>query len=188
MASELQRLAEGVRAVGDAAGPMRRELAEGAKRARSLAQSVPRDGGQSGSAVAAALAEAERRCRAADDALARFDAKADAFAKNLAGGPGGGASTVQAVKRIVLAGLSISVVSFANGPLAPAAINSLPVDPGLKESAMTTIAAGAKAVEAGAEAQKKREEMVGEPVAKPLYSDARPPPPPACPRLWKPPK
>ncbi|NCD18380.1 MAG: hypothetical protein EOL89_00085 [Actinobacteria bacterium] len=190
MASDLQRLAEGVRAVGDAAGPTRRELAEAARLARSLGQSVPRHGGQSGSAVVAALAEAERRCRAADEALARFDSKADAFAKRLAGGSGGfgGAvrSVVGGVKTVAVAGGTVVIVALSGGDVPPAIMSALPLDAGVKDAGVRLVEGVHTGFDTYAEALKTRDEMVGEPIAKPLYSDTRPPPPAAGPRLWKP--
>jgi len=188
VASEIQRLAETVRTVGDAAGPTRRELADAARLARSLAQTVPRDGGQAGSAVVAALGEAERRSRAASEALAEFDAKADAFARRLAGGGGGvgGRSIIEGFRMAVVAGLSIPVVALSGGAMPRAVISQLPVDTGVKEAAITAIERGGEALGDGAEAQKLRDEMVGEPIAKPTYSDTSPPPPGTPTRTWPP--
>lgn len=125
MASEIQQLAQTIRSVGDSAGPAQRELAEAARLARSLAQSVPRGGGQAGSAVLAALAEAERKARAAGDALARFDSRADAFARRLAGESGGGTAraVLGAVKNILVAGAVVPFVAFTGGDVAPQLIS-----------------------------------------------------------------
>jgi len=126
VASEIQKLAEAIRSVGDSAGPAQRELAEAARLARSLAQSVPRGGGQAGSAVLAALAEAERKARAAGDALARFDSRADAFARRLAGESGGGTTAravLGAVKNILVAGAVVPFVAFTGGDVAPQLIS-----------------------------------------------------------------
>lgn len=194
MASDLQRLAEGVRAVGDAAGPTRRELAEAARLARSLGQSVPRDGGQSGSAVVAALAEAERRCRAADEALARFDAKADAFAKRLAGdgsGLGGSFRTVvHGVKTVAVTGGFIVLATLSNAPLAGAVLTRMGADDATRTAGATVAHQMGEGLDHGRELRQKGDEIskeIREGGRRSPYSTSAPPDPGVPrPRLWKP--
>lgn len=82
MTSELERLAELVRQMGDEGGPVRCRVAEGSLAATRLSAGVPA-GVPSASHAAAALAEAGKHAAMASEQLDKFAQDATAFARRL---------------------------------------------------------------------------------------------------------